>query len=291
MTALTYAVVTPARNEEANLPRLADSLAAQHLRPTEWVIVDDGSTDGTAAAARGAAARHPWIRLVSLDRPDRTLRGAPVVRAFHAGLAALSGTYDVVVKLDADVSLPAAYFATLIARFATDTTLGIASGTCVEATPHGRWVARFGTGDTVWGATRAYRRAVLEHVLPLEEEMGWDGIDTLKARLAGWRTATFTDVEFRHHRLEGARDGSRWRAWSAQGRASHYMGYRAWYLVARSVFNAAREPQALGMIAGYGAAAVRRRPRCGDASVRAALRQEQNLRALPARLRQALGTR
>ena len=54
VTSLTYAVVTPARNEEANLRRLGAALAAQTLAPAEWVVVDDGSTDATAGGARRA---------------------------------------------------------------------------------------------------------------------------------------------------------------------------------------------------------------------------------------------
>ena len=46
------------------------------------------------------------------------------------------------------------------------------------------------TGSTVWGATRAYRWECLQRVLPLEERLGWDGIDEFKANALGWRTET-----------------------------------------------------------------------------------------------------
>ena len=45
---LTYAIVTPARNEARNLPRLAACLVEQTVQPSAWVIVDNGSTDGTS---------------------------------------------------------------------------------------------------------------------------------------------------------------------------------------------------------------------------------------------------
>ena len=57
MTALRYAVVTPARNEEDNLRRLGAALAAQTLGPGEWVVVDDGSTDATAEVLAGLGRR------------------------------------------------------------------------------------------------------------------------------------------------------------------------------------------------------------------------------------------
>jgi hypothetical protein len=119
--------------------------------------------------------------------------------------------------------------------------------------------------------------------------MGWDGIDELKAQLRGWTTRTIPELPFKHHRPEGARDGSRWRAWSARGRAAHYMGYRAWYLVARALHHARSEWGALGMIWGYLAEAAARRPVCADAEVRSRLRSEQSLRNLRTRRREAVG--
>ncbi len=47
MTALSYALVTPTRNEARDLPRLAGCLHAQTVAPRAWVIVDTGSDDDT----------------------------------------------------------------------------------------------------------------------------------------------------------------------------------------------------------------------------------------------------
>jgi hypothetical protein len=212
------------------------------------------------------------------------------VRAFHTGLASLRDTVDIVIKLDADTSFGPGYHERLLAEFAADAALGMASGSAWEL-EDGEWRQRHMTGDHVWGAARAYRRACLEDVLPLEEQMGWDGIDALKAGLAGWTTRTIIDLPFFHHRAEGERDGARRRAWSAQGRASWFMGYRFWYLAARAVHHGRREPAALALIGGYLGAALRRDTRCEDASVRAHLRQEQSLRKLPVRMREAAGRR
>ena len=49
-------VVIPARDEEANLPRLLKSLADQDARPAGVIVVDDGSRDATADVARSAGA-------------------------------------------------------------------------------------------------------------------------------------------------------------------------------------------------------------------------------------------
>jgi glycosyltransferase involved in cell wall biosynthesis len=286
---LDYAVITPVRNETANLPRLSESLARQTVRPSRWIIVDTGSTDGTVEMSRSLAVEYPWLELASLEDAGAQKRGGPIVRAFETGLSRLESVPDVVVKLDADVSVEPTHFARLLAEFAADASLGMASGSAQEL-DHGEWRTRHNTGSSVWGAARAYRATCLDDVRPLEEQMGWDGIDELKARMRGWSTKTFLDIPFRHHRPEGGRDGSAWRAWQARGRASHYMGYRGWYLVVRSLHHARSQPAAVAMIWGFATAAARRQPVCSDAAVRDRLRSEQSLRTLRARRRQALGT-
>ena len=287
---LGYAVITPARNEVENLSRLAGSLAAQTTLPTAWVIVDNGSTDGTLELAAGLAREHAWIRTLAIPGESENVRGAPVIRAFNAGLAALEERPDVVVKLDADISFDPDHFERLLAEFAGDPALGIASGSCWEL-EDGEWRQRFTTRSAPRGAARAYRRECLAAVSPLEETMGWDGIDELKANLRGWSTRTIIDLPFRHHRQVGERDGSRRVAWEAEGKLAHYMGYRFDYLLVRALYRALHEPAALAMVAAYARAAVRREPRCPDTAVRNYLRQQQRLRLLPLRAREALGRR
>jgi GT2 family glycosyltransferase len=212
------------------------------------------------------------------------------VRAFHAGLAQLSGEPDVVVKLDADVSFDPDHFERLLAAFAADPRLGIAGARCDEL-EDGVWREQRVTAGHVRGAVRAYRRACLADVLPLEEGMGWDGIDGLKANARGWKTEVVPGLAFRHHRSVGERDGARRARWLAQGRGAWAMGYRPGYLLIRTLFRAAREPAALAMLWAYAAAGLRGEPRLGDPAARAELRRRQSLRSLPLRARESLGRR
>jgi glycosyltransferase involved in cell wall biosynthesis len=283
---LSYAAVTPARNEAEHIARLGESLASQSVPPTKWLIVDNGSTDDTVAVAHALAADHSWITVVSIPGELNPVRGRPIVRAFTRALEELDPAPDLVVNVDADVSMDADYFERLLDRFLDDRQLGICSGSAFELSD-GVWTQRHVTGSTVWGATRAYRWACLQDVLPLEERLGWDGLDEFKANARGWRTRTFTDIPFRHHRREGERDGERWRARAAQGAAAHYQGYAFWYLVMRALHNARKEPGALGLIWGYLRALAAREPRCPDTEARAYLRDQQSLRNLARRFREA----
>jgi glycosyltransferase involved in cell wall biosynthesis len=290
---LTYALVTPARDEEQNLSRLAASLVGQTLPPAAWIVVDDGSTDGTRALLAALCDAHAWVRVVDAPAGEGPLVEGRLagrdVAAFQAGLAALPDEPDVVLKLDADVSLLPDFFDGLVAAFEADPQLGIAGGACFEL-EHGAWRERWVTGDHVRGATRAYRWACLRDVQPLETRLGWDGIDEVRARVGGWRTRSLRTLPFFHHRGVGERDGVR-RAFRDQGATAYAMGYRPSYLLARSLFRAGKTPAALSMIVGYAQAALAHGPWLGDAEVRAYIRERQRVRELPLRAREALGRR
>lgn len=286
----SYSVVTPARDEAVNLPKLAASFAAQRIRPTVWYIVDNGSSDGTLEVARRIAGEHDWVRVLSLPGTSVADRGAPVVRALQAGIAALPDPPDVLVNVDADITFEPDYFERLLAKFAGDPSLGIASGSAYELRG-GQWEQRFVTGSTVWGASRAYRWDCLQQLLPLEERVAWDGVDEFKANARGWRTVAFEELPFKHHRREGERDGTAWRARRNQGQAAYYLGYRPWYLLLRALWNARGEPAALGMVWGYAASALRREQRNHDPDARAYLRRQQSPRNLKRRAREAAGRR
>jgi biofilm PGA synthesis N-glycosyltransferase PgaC len=286
----SYAVVTPARDEAENLPRLASCLGAQTIRPREWHIVDNGSTDGTVEIAQQLAAEHDWVHVPSIPGATAADRGAPVVRAQKNRIEALTESPQVLVNVDADISVEPDYFEHLLAKFDADTSLGIASGSLFEL-EKGTWRQRHLTGTTVVGGSRAYRWACLQQLLPLEERVAWDGLDEFKANVSGWRTTTFDDLPLRHHRKEGERDGTNWRARRNQGRAAHYLGYRFWYLVLRALWNARRDPSSLAMVWGFAVAVLKRDPRTPDRAGRAYLRRQQSLRSLRLRALEASGRR
>jgi biofilm PGA synthesis N-glycosyltransferase PgaC len=292
---LTYAAITPARDEAENLARLARSLAEQSLTPAAWIVVDDGSTDGSATVVRDFALEHDWAHLITSPAAAKPgslqlgrREGRDVV-AFNAGLVALPVRPDIVLKLDADVSLDPDFFERLLREFDVDALLGIAGGICLEQ-EGGSWRARHVTGDHVRGATRAYRWSCLEEVSPLVERLGWDSIDEAKASVRGWRVRSVEGLEFYHHRPVGIRDGA-WSSWESQGATARFLGYRLSYLVARALFRARRDPRALGMLVGWVRAAARREPVYADHEVVDHLRTQQKISSLPVRALEALGRR
>lgn len=105
------AVVLPAYNEEKDLPILLNRLDAALSRlpwPYHIVVVDDGSSDGTAAIAEAASTAIP-IHLV------RHPRNLGLGRAIQTGLSEGRKFGGVVVTMDADNSHDPAYIADMVA--------------------------------------------------------------------------------------------------------------------------------------------------------------------------------
>src|SRR5579863_6244595 len=119
-----YVLITPARNEAAFIEQTIKSVVAQTARPLKWIIVSDGSSDGTDEIVQ-RYADHEWIELVRM--PERTERHfAGKVHAFNAGYARVSGLrYEVIVSLDADITFEPDYFALLIEKLSSDPGLGL----------------------------------------------------------------------------------------------------------------------------------------------------------------------
>ncbi len=130
---IKYLVISPVRDEEKHLPNTIESMAGQTIRPAEWVIVNDGSTDRTGQILDEAAKKYPWIR--PIHRVNRGFRksGGGVVEAFDDGYkVATRQERDFIVKLDGDLSFAPDYFEKCFARFEEDPQLGVGGGVIVH---------------------------------------------------------------------------------------------------------------------------------------------------------------
>ena len=256
---LRYVLVTPARNEVHFIDNTIRSVVAQTVRPYRWVVVSDGSTDGTDDIVRRYAIEHDWIELVRMpEHRDRTF--AAKANCFNGGYERLRAlSFDIVGNLDADITLSPDHFEFLLARFAERPTLGVAGTPFVEDSGQlGRHTyAHEGANlEHVSGACQLFRRACFESIggyVPIKGgAIDWIAVTT--ARMRGWQTRTFIERVSHHHRKIGTAESSALNARFHYGRKAYYVGGHPLWEVLRGVFQMRTSPYVLGGVwftAGY----------------------------------------
>ena len=252
---MKYVLITPAHNEEAFIEKTLASMVAQTILPERWVIVDDGSTDRTADVVQDYAEEFPWIELVQRSqRLDRSFAGK--VHAFNAGLERVQPLeFDVIGNLDADISFEHDYFEFLLGKLSEHPRLGV-TGTTMREANHDPLKDTFYDFRDVFGACQLFRRECFEEVggyTPIK----WGGIDWVAvrtARLKGWRTRSFSEKFFYHHRPMGATESNTWKARFDYGRKDYFLGNHPLWQVFRVTFQMAKRPYVLGgvlLLSGY----------------------------------------
>jgi biofilm PGA synthesis N-glycosyltransferase PgaC len=280
--ALRMVCVVPFLNEEMYLQAFLDSLNGQDRFPDQLVLVDDGSTDDSAAIAAEFAAGRPNICLLRRSpRPparDR-LADAPELQSFRWGLSEVRGPWDVAVKMDADLDLAPDLFATLERAFLTTPDLGIAGSHLSVIDPRtGAPVRERCRSGHVRGGTKFYRRACLNEISPIPPILGWDTIDEIAARRHGWQTSSLACVggDTVHRRPTGGANGLL-RAHYRWGTCAYGIGQHPLWVALSAARRLADRPRVLGSAAflmGWTNGLLRRRPRAAS-DIRGFGRHEQ----------------
>jgi glycosyltransferase involved in cell wall biosynthesis len=282
-------LITPARDEAAHLERTVRAVAAQTRPPDLWLIVDDGSADGTPQLLERLASEVPFLRALQAP-PRRQVAGedglalAAEAVAFNAALATVDGgQFTHVGKLDADVELPPEYLERLLERFEAEPGLGIAGGVLLER-ERGEWQPTKVPANHVRGALKLYSRECLETIGGVQERLGWDTIDETYARMRGFETRSLPELQARHHRPVATRGGTL-RGRARHGHCAYILRHSPWWVALRSLKVACLRPRVLSGAAflyGYARAAVRREDRVEDEQYRRFVARELRGRALAA---------
>lgn len=277
----SYVLISPCRNEADYMHRTLDSVVAQTLQPTRWIIVDDGSTDATPQILADYAARHDWITVVA--KPDRGHRavGPGVIEAFYAGYGSITPTdYTYLCKLDLDLDLPHGYFEELIKRMQADPRIASCSGKAYFEDDAGLMQSENISDDMSLGMTKFYRVSAFEALGGFVREVMWDGIDCHKARMLGWKAVSWDvpELRFNHLRPMGSSQTGIFTGRRRHGFGQYYMGTGPVFLLASVINKMRQKPYVLGGLAiaqGYFSAMLRGAERHGDAELRSFIRAYQ----------------
>jgi poly-beta-1,6-N-acetyl-D-glucosamine synthase len=280
-----YVLVSPCKDEARYIERTLLSVLGQTIRPAQWIIVDDGSTDDGMAIVARYLDRLPMIKVVRRDGGARQV-GPGVIRAFNEGLRHIDVDYDFICKFDVDLEMPPRYFETMLERMAADPFLGTCSGKAYYRHPRsGELVSELHNDEHSVGAAKFYRRTCFEAIGGFEADVGWDGYDCHRARWMGWRARSWDDPEIRfvHLRPMGSSQQGILRGRVRHGRGSYLIGTHPLYFLASALARSVRQrPYVIGTlyaIYGYARAAASGAKPFGDAEMTRFVRRQQ-LRAL-----------
>ena len=278
MTGRTYVLISPARNEQATIEITIKSVLAQTILPREWIIVSDRSTDRTDDIVRQSAANHDFIRLVRIEgTPEHSF--AAVVRATETGVRSLTTTdYSYIGLLDADVSFAPDYYERLIGEFERDPELGLAGGLVLDVgTSRKRNIQNL---NEIAGAPQFFTRKCFEVIggLLAIPEGGWDAITCVRARMNGFKTATFPNIVMDHLKPRNVAKGNLFsRNWQL-GVRDHALAAHPLFEIAKCCSRCLDSPPLLGALSrltGFAWASVSGHNHALPADVAAFTRAEQ----------------
>jgi glycosyltransferase involved in cell wall biosynthesis len=248
-----YVLVTPARNEASFIEETIKSVIAQTVLPLKWVIVSDGSTDGTDDIVRKYAAERPWIELLRMpERQERSFAGK--VMAVNAGYDRVGHLpYKYLVCMDADISFEPDYFAYLLDKAGGDPSLGIV-GTAFREEKMA-YDYRFVSIEHVSGPCQFFRRKCYEDIggyMPIRGG-GVDHVAVLTARMRGWKTRCFTEKIYHHRQMGSAKHGPLGYKFYL-GRQDYRLGSHPLFELFRVAYQMTKTPRIFGgllIAAGY----------------------------------------
>lgn len=207
---MKYSVVVKARNEQENIKKTLLALKSQSVKPSQIIVVDDGSTDHTREIAR----KHADI-VVSLPYHQSSFISRPELAAvINAGLEKVENDVDYVVICDADHALEHEYVEAVIKRMKENPKVIVASGR-IKGEPFNESWPR-GSGRVVdadfWRKVNGLRYPV---------KWGWESWVCVKAVQLGYLSRCFYNVETeiqRHTR----HDPEKMKLW---GKEMYALGY------------------------------------------------------------------
>ena len=228
-------VVTPARNEADYLPRLIAGMRTQTRTPDRWIIVDDGSSDGTGPLARQLCSDLPWVEIVEhtgTERRHDSSKARRVNEAIESMFADGTGSRDdVIVTFDADIVPPPGYLDAVEHAYRADPALGVFGGIYTHHGITGVKPEPF-PADIVPGGTTSIRRAAYDDIggywaLPFG---GIDHAACVAVQLHGWTSRHDPALVCDHLRPLGTGEGtSARRGMYRRGREDYDLGVPLWF--------------------------------------------------------------
>ncbi|PZP55865.1 MAG: glycosyl transferase family 2 [Micavibrio aeruginosavorus] len=282
-----YVLVSPCKDEGKYIEKTLISVQNQTIKPVQWIIVDDGSTDDSVEIIQRYQATMPFIKIVRREPQTGRNVGAGVILAFNEGLNHIDAGYDFICKFDVDLELQPKYFETLLVKMDEDPMLGTCSGKAYFIDPKsGERRSELCGDEASVGMTKFYRRECFEDIGGFVVQVGWDGYDCHRARWFGWRAMSWDqpeELQFIHLRPMGSSQKNINKGRIRHGKGQYHIGTHPLFFLASSAFRCFKQkPYVIGTlysIYGYVKAALSGEKRFGDKDLTRFI-QDYQMRAL-----------
>src|SRR3990172_4010460 len=275
-----FAIVTPVKDEIKYFPKTLQSILSQEIKPQKWIIIDDGSTDGTTELIKKAESENDWIEGIYREPNKNRKHGGEFVLGI--GLKMLNiDDYDFIVRMDGDLDFGSNYFKVLFEKFDCNPKLGIASGVCF-ITRNGKQIEEKHPRFHTRGPLKTYRTQCYKDINGLLNCLGWDSIDELKANMLKWNSESFPELKIQHLKKTQS-SGGIFRGSFNKGVASYNSGSHPLYVLARALlilFFMRYKFNSVGLLWGYFSSMIKRKPKPIDKDLVKYIRRQQMNRLL-----------
>ncbi|RXG33522.1 glycosyltransferase family 2 protein [Methanohalophilus sp. WG1-DM] len=251
-----YLLVTPAKNEEENIPQLITSVLNQTIKPNLWVIVDDNSDDRTSLLIQDICEKYRWIRsrkITNSSEYDWLGYGRVVKYAFKCAQQIAKDEqvyYNFLGILDADIITSNDYYESLINILKDDSKIGITSGTLYIK--HKDTTIPEDNSDSPRGGARLYRRSCFEEIGGFSELPSPDTVSDIKAMNRGWKLTRVKEAKALHNRKSSSTRGL-WNGYKKMGEGRYYLNYHPCNAMLSGIYYSTKFPfyQGVAYIYGY----------------------------------------
>ena len=188
--------------------RRSKLLPVRLFEPTEWVLVNDGSSDRTGDIIDRYAAKFPWISVVHRSNRGFRKSGGGVIEAFYEGYNALHcNDWEFVVKLDGDLTFSCRLILkNVLSISSVNPKLGVGGGEIYHDLGGVRNLRPIRSSMSE-EQPRSIGEPVGKRLAVYCKAPGWDSIDEVKANMLGWKSYSFEELRVVHHRFTGSADG------------------------------------------------------------------------------------
>lgn len=244
MQNIKYILITPMHNEEELIGKVIESVIEQSIQPTEWIIVNDRSTDNSRKIIDSYIKKTKFIRCVDIGDGEINSYYSRRTEVFLHGYKQISTqNYDFIGALDADITMDSDYYENILKEFDRNIRLGVASGVymdMIQGKPREVIISHTSTP----GALQLFRKECYQKIggyIPLKYG-GDDSIADIMVRMNGWESRSFKEYKVLHHRPCGTTTGySLYKARYIQGKTDYSIGSHPLFMIAKMISRMLKE--------------------------------------------------